>query len=231
MRIGILQTGRAPDDLVQKHGDYDGMFRRMLDGRGFEFTTYAVLDNEFPASAEVQQGWLITGSKFGVYEPFDWVPRLEDLVRDIFSAKLPLIGVCFGHQIIAQALGGTVEKSSRGWSIGTAEYAFTDEANDVCLNAWHQDQVVTLPEGAKVIGHSDFCPYAMLEYPGQAISVQAHPEFTSEYLIELLQERLDVVPAHIARGAIDRQHATLSSAKMADYFERFLKEFAPQPSA
>ena len=117
MRIGLLQTGRAPEDLVEEHGDYDGMFRRMLAGRGFEFTTYAVLDNEFPVTADAEEGWLITGSKFGVYEAHDWIAPLEDLVREITKVGLPLIGVCFGHQIIAQALGGKVEKSSRGWSI------------------------------------------------------------------------------------------------------------------
>ena len=81
-----------------------------------------IADNEFPAGPDAADGWLITGSKHGAYEDHDWIPPLEQLIRDIYAAGRPLVGVCFGHQIIAQALGGTVEKFKGGWSVGHTTY-------------------------------------------------------------------------------------------------------------
>ena len=122
MKIGILQTGHAPDALIDDTGDYDEMFRDLLGGHGFTFATFAVVDGQFPDSAKDADGWLITGSRHGAYDDLPWIPPLEDLIRDIHARGLPLIGVCFGHQIIAQALGGKVEKFKGGWAIGRTTY-------------------------------------------------------------------------------------------------------------
>ena len=103
---------------MDQTGDYDALFRDLLAGHGFDFVTFAVLDGEFPASVEDADAWLITGSRHGVYEDHDWIPPLEALIRKIDARRLPLVGVCFGHQIIAQALGGKVEKFKGGWSVG-----------------------------------------------------------------------------------------------------------------
>ena len=143
MKIGILQTGHAPDELKSASGNYDEMFRRLLDGHGFSFDTYPVLDGVFPDGAEAADGWLINGSKHGAYEDHDWITPLEDLIREIHARKMPLVGVCFGHQVIAQALGGKVVKYDGGWSVGHTEYRL--HGAPVQLNAWHQDQVVELP--------------------------------------------------------------------------------------
>ena len=110
MKIGILVTGHPPDELREKFGTYDGMFRTLLGGHGFTFETYHVVDSQFPENAESADGWVITGSRHGAYEDHPWIPPLEDLIRAIHDKGQPLIGVCFGHQIIAQALGGKVEK-------------------------------------------------------------------------------------------------------------------------
>ena len=116
MKIGILQTGHSPDNMKEAMGDYGQMFEKLLDNRGFTFQIWSVVDNEFPASAMDADGWLITGSKFGAYEDHDWIAPLEELIRAIRETGKPLVGVCFGHQIIAQALGGTVEKFAGGWA-------------------------------------------------------------------------------------------------------------------
>ena len=101
-----------------KHDDYDGLFKRLLAGRGFEFETYPVLDGVFPADAQAAQGWLISGSKFGIYEDNDWIAPLEEFLRQVYSAGVPIIDICFGHQILAQARGGRVEQFSGGRSAG-----------------------------------------------------------------------------------------------------------------
>ncbi|MBE9476579.1 MAG: type 1 glutamine amidotransferase, partial [Proteobacteria bacterium] len=164
MKIGILQTGMAPAEMAGRHGEYPEMFERFLAGRGFDFQTYNTLENTFPANANEVDGWLITGSKHGAYEDHTWIAPLENLVREIYAAKIPMVGICFGHQIIAQALGGTVEKFDGGWSVGHTEYTLDNHDTPIVLNAWHQDQVIKLPKDARVIGSSDFCKYAVLAY-------------------------------------------------------------------
>ncbi len=154
MRIGILQTGAAPDALMDM-GDYPDLFMRLLAGHGFSFATYRVLDNQFPASVHDCDGWLITGSRHGAYEDHAWIPPLEDFIRAAYGAHVPMVGVCFGHQIIAQAMGGKVEKFSKGWSAGATDYDFGGKK--VRLNSWHQDQVTRKPDSAMVIASNDFC--------------------------------------------------------------------------
>jgi len=154
MKIGILRTGHSPDGMIDSHGNYDTMFERLLEGHDFTFETFSVVDGEFPAGPQDADGWLITGSKHGAYEDHAWISPLEDLIRAIHAADKPLIGVCFGHQIIAQALGGKVEKFAGGWSVGRTDY--TLDGAPIALNAWHQDQVVVLPQSARVVGQSDF---------------------------------------------------------------------------
>jgi len=163
MKIGILQAGHAAPAVVEVQGDYTAMYSNMLAGHGFTFETWSVVDMEFPSSAEAADGWLISGSKHGAYEDHAFIPPLEDLIRDIVAAQKPLIGVCFGHQIIAQALGGTVEKFAGGWAVG--RHSYTIGGAQMHLNAWHQDQVTAVPDGAEVIGASEFCTNAMIHYP------------------------------------------------------------------
>lgn len=223
MKIGILQTGRSPDEMRTKHGDYDDLFKRLLNGRGFEFETYPVLDGVLPISVNDADGWLITGSKFGVYEDHAWIPPLEAFLRDAFSKSIPIIGVCFGHQILAQALGGKVEKFSGGWEVGPTDYTTANGGKERIM-AWHQDQVTVLPEGAKVIGSSGFCENAIISYGNKAFTVQPHPEFTSDFLADLLKARREVLPQHIAAGAQARIAEPLTSLDFADTFEEFFKQ-------
>lgn len=222
MKIGILQTGRSPDELLTKHGDYDDLFKRLLAGRGFVFETYKVLDGDLPTSVDAAEGWLITGSKFGVYEDHDWIDPLEAFLRNAFVAKVPIIGVCFGHQILAQALGGKVEKFDGGWSVGPTCYTDSDE-NTQKVIAWHQDQVTQLPADAKVVGASEFCENAMLAYGDTAFTMQPHPEFTGGFFEDLLTARQNMLPPEIAESAKAGLNNPLTSQKYANFFEQFFK--------
>ncbi len=187
MKIGILQTGKSPEQLAPAFGDYSNMFERMLGGRGFDFTIYDILEHDFPDAIADQDGWIITGSRFGAYEDHDWIPPLEDLIRDLHAAKAPMIGVCFGHQIIAQALGGKVEKYAAGWSVGRVAYDAGGET--LPLFAWHQDQVTQAPEGAKTVASTDFCEHAALTIGEHIYTIQPHPEFTADFVTGLAETR------------------------------------------
>jgi len=210
MRIGILQTGHAPDEVQGALGDYANMFERLLGDRGFDFDIYNVVDNVFPTGPEAAAGWLITGSKHGVYEAHDWLPPLEALIRDIAASGRPLIGVCFGHQVIAQALGGKVEKFEGGWAVGRQVYDFGGE--ELALNAWHQDQVITPPPGAKVLASNDFCRYAALAIGDNVMTFQPHPEFGSEMVKGLIDHRAEKVPEPL----VDKARAALAAPTDSD---------------
>ncbi|MDC0736783.1 type 1 glutamine amidotransferase [Cognatishimia sp. SS12] len=185
MKIGILQTGPFVQDMHEITGDYDAMFKMLLAGQDFTFEVWRVFEGDMPERTEACDGWLITGSKFGVYEDHDWIAPMEDFIRACVMEARPIVGICFGHQLIAQALGGTVEKFKGGWSVGRQMYDFGGV--ELPLNAWHQDQVVALPEGARVIASNDFCANAAIVYGDRALSFQAHPEFGPDAIEGLIQ--------------------------------------------
>ncbi len=223
MKIGILQTGHVPDDLAQNHGHYEQMFSTLLGGYGFEFANYAVVDNEFPATVDECDGWLITGSRHGAYEDHDWIPPLEDLIRNIYAADVPLVGVCFGHQIMAQALGGKVEKFGGLWGVGNLTYTTTD-GSQLTLLAMHQDQVTQRPPEATVTVTSEFCENAGLAYKGNAMSIQPHPEFTPAFMRELINMRKGtVIPDDQAGPALEKLDVANDSAAYAKKIAEFFK--------
>ena len=159
---------------------------------------------EFPSGVHDAEGWLLSGSRFGAYEDQSFIPPLEEFIRNAYSARVPMVGICFGHQVMAQALGGRVEKYDGGWSAGRVEYDFDGEA--VPLNAWHQDQVVEKPEIAEVLAETDFCKFAALAYERRAMSIQPHPEFDSEAVRLLLEAR---APGLLPQDRIDAARAEI----------------------
>ncbi|MGE4570032.1 MAG: gamma-glutamyl-gamma-aminobutyrate hydrolase family protein [Gammaproteobacteria bacterium] len=198
MKIGILQVGKAPDELIDTYGSYAEMFVALLSGNeyAFEFRTYEACDGEFPQVINECDGWIITGSKHGVYELHPWISTLSQLITEIYHNKLPLVGICFGHQIIAQALGGLVQKSNKGWGIGLDTYQLNNKASwmsnlgdDITLNIIHQDQVVEPPKDAVIYASSDFCENAGFYIDNSVLTIQAHPEFLVDFTAEILALR------------------------------------------
>ncbi|WP_439155053.1 type 1 glutamine amidotransferase [Yoonia sp.] len=222
MKIGILQTGHAPDEL-RSSGDISDHFEKMLSGQGFDFVTYSVVDMAFPLSATDCDGWIITGSKHGAYEDLPFIAPLMALIQDIYNADVPLVGICFGHQIIAQALGGRVEKFAGGWSVGPTTYDWNGTA--VSLNAWHQDQVVVRPRDATVYASSDFCENAALVYGRRAFTVQPHPEYDANFISGLATHRgPGVVPDDQLADLRARADIAVDNAQIAAQIAGFFKE-------
>ncbi len=195
MKIGILQTGSPPADLESRFGGYGAMFENLLGETAFDWTIYDVRANQFPDRPEDNHGYLITGSAAGVYDPDPWIAPTRNFLRDA-KGKAAIVGVCFGHQLMAEAFGGEVIKSPKGWGIGLHRYdvrqrrEWMDEADALFAAASHQDQVVVPPPNTTVLAGSEFTPFGMLAYDDQpAFSIQLHPEFEPEYAMALIAAR------------------------------------------
>ena len=228
MRIAILETGRPPSALAERFGDYPSMMARMLGG-GFNIDRFDVAAGELPADPSDYEAYLVTGSPAGVYDPLPWIEPLKDFLRSAHDQKL--VGICFGHQIMAEAFGGHVEKSDKGWGIGLQHYEvdrvepWMDEVSSIDVPASHQDQVVAQPPNTEVVASSAFTPFAALAWTDRpAISVQFHPEFEPEYAKALIESRREKMPD--ADGAIASLDQPNDNARIAGWIRRFLT--APQ---
>ncbi|MES2833803.1 MAG: type 1 glutamine amidotransferase [Pseudomonadota bacterium] len=225
-RIAIIETGKPPAALAPEYGDYPAMFQTLL-GEGFETETFDAVNGPLPDPAAFD-GVMITGSPAGVYDDLPWIAPLLDWIRAA-KGRTRLVGICFGHQAMAQALGGHVEKSERGWGVGLHTYEVAGgepwmgaAGATVAIPVSHQDQVVAPPPEARVTIRSDFTPYAGLAYGDDAISFQCHPEFRPEYAGALLGGRR----GRIADAVVDAGLASLEQpddrSVMAEWARRFL---------
>ncbi|MEP3345412.1 MAG: type 1 glutamine amidotransferase [Litoreibacter sp.] len=226
MKIGILACGHAAPEVIDKFGDFPSMFLDMLDGHGFTFETYDVEHLQFPTNINDCDGWLLTGSRHGAYEDHPFIPLLETFIRQTYAAHVPMVGICFGHQIIAQALGGHVEKYNGGWAVGLTDYNF-DDLGPVQLNAWHQDQVLSAPEGAVTVASNDFCKNAALIYDTRAFTVQPHPEFQSTVVNEFV--RLRKGTADYPDDKMDQAKENTSQPNSNDALAAKIAAFFKQP--
>jgi len=192
-RIAILECGLPPAALRGGHPSYPQMFRNLLEpfGDGFDARTVSVVNGETPGDPQDADAVLLTGSRYGVHDELPWLEPVKSFIRAAMDAGRPVVGICFGHQIMAEALGGWVERSERGWGLGLHGYrlGLGGEERAIRMPAFHQDQVVAPPPGATVVAASDFCPYAGLRYGGLGLSFQFHPEFSADYLADLIRDR------------------------------------------
>ncbi|HKR33409.1 MAG TPA: hypothetical protein VJT10_01155 [Steroidobacteraceae bacterium] len=227
IKVGILQTGSPPPPLQERFGSYSAMVQELL-GPPHEFATFEVRNGELPPGAASCDAYVITGSAAGVYDGDPWIAALKDFVRGA-SGQCAMVGICFGHQLMAEAFGGHVIKSPRGWGIGLHRYdvhdraAWMDDARSIAVPASHQDQIVQLPADARVLGGSEFTPYGIVEYPQRrAMSVQSHPEFSPEYAAALIELRRN---SKYTPEQADRALDTLREPNDRERVGRWLAQF------
>jgi len=225
MTIGILETGRPPVALCAQWGTYDDMIRTML-GRDRKYRSYDVQSGELPADPTECSAYVITGSSAGVYDDLPWMPPFLDFLRRV-RGQAKLVGICFGHQAMAKAFGGEVVKSPKGWALGMHRYEIVEpppgmrEPLAFAIPAFHQDQVVTLPPGSRVLAASAFTPFASIGYDDDTVSVQGHPEFSPAFSAALIEAQRDVY-GPLADPALLSLLQPEDGGRAADWLRQFI---------
>ncbi len=232
MKIGILQADYVRKSLVEEHGEYPAMFGRLLHrvDPSIEIVAYDVQRGDYPVDIDEVDAYLITGSVSSVYDDKPWIQPLLEFTVVLHQACKPVVGICFGHQLIAQALGGHVAKSPKGWGMGIQTCNFPRSVDGIAeageqfrLYVSHQDQVDVLPEGAEVLAGNDFCPNAMIRLGQHIISWQGHPEFNQRMEQSLLDIRRAVMDSEAFTAAQQTMQLSTDELKVTQWMLGFLQ--------
>ena len=222
MRLGLLVCDHVRDQHLDEAGDYPDHFRALFAGHPeIELVAYDVINGEFPADPNACDAWITTGSRHSVNDDLEWIRDLEQFVRDAALAGVPFVGVCFGHQLLAKAMGGRVANAESGWTVGSVSVETTDGSFRV-MNM-HHEQVSELPAGAEVLGWSDTCPVAVMSVGETMLGIQGHPEMTVPYnraLIEL--RRGGIIPDGTADRGLRSLDEPPDSGALADWIVSFI---------
>ncbi len=238
MHIAILLAGHTNKAMPKRFRDYHDMFTTLFSGlilgKIFRYTSLAVVDGVFPDQLDDYDGYLISGSAFGVYDNAPFIPKLMNLIQQIHKANKPLAGVCFGHQIIAHALGGHTRKWAHGWTIGTKKITLINppdwvDSSDKAFHLIHvhQDQVTILPNDAQCIGCASDCKNAAYVINNTVFAIQGHPEFDVPYtnaLANLLENQAGTGCIQAARESFSTPH---DGKKVANWILTFFAKHMP----
>lgn len=238
MRIGLLICDHVPAELVARAGDYLDMFGDLFaEHPELELVPYDLTDGRFPVSDDECDGWIITGSTRSVYDDEPWIRQLEGLVRSLIADNRKLVGICFGHQMIGQALGGRVARADQGWGIGirevdveTREPWMKPEASTFRVVHSHADQIVELPDDIRILASSEQCPVSMLAYDDHVIGIQGHPEFVPAFArAQLERRRGDLIAADVADLALATLDTVPDRLLLASWIQSFLSDIPADP--
>lgn len=230
MKLGILKTDAVRPEWVPGFGEYPDMFMALLGqvDPTLEYVVYDVEQGEYPGDIDALDAYLITGSKSSVYDDKPWIAALEEFVRELDRRRIKVVGICFGHQLVAQALGGKTLKSAKGWGVGLHTHRFTSvpvwhdqQGLDFDILVSHQDQVEEPAVGARVLAGSDFCENAVCQIGEHILTFQGHPEFVPAYSREIMEFRREM----IGEQAYTAGMASLTSDPQAERMARWILNF------
>ena len=235
MKLGILKTDAVRPEWVPEFGEYPDMFAALLEQAdpSLEFVVYDVEKGQYPDDIEEVDAYLITGSKSSVYDDKPWIAGLMDFVQELDRRRKKLVGICFGHQLVAQALGGETAKSPKGWGVGLHTHQFTtlpawhdqgQPAFDILVS--HQDQVLKNAQGARVLAGSNFCENAVCQIGDHILTFQGHPEFVSAYSREIMELRREMIGEQVYTSGMASLATEPESQRIARWIVNFLNGIA-----
>jgi len=231
MKIGILQCDSVKSQFQAQFGNYPEMITALFQpwAPAISFEVYDVVAGHYPSSIEACDAYITTGSKASVYDDEAWITVLQAFIVRLRASKIKLIAICFGHQLVAQAFGGKVSKSGKGWGVGVhmmqLEHikAWMVPLQDAChLLVSHQDQVVSLPAGAELIAGSDFCPHAMFQLDESILTIQGHPEFSKPYAEALIGFRRELLGEPVYAAGINSLQLPTDERLIAQWMMEFI---------
>ena len=232
MKLGILKTDAVRPEWVPEFGEYPDMFIALLGALDpeLEFAVYDVEQGEYPADIDEVDAYLITGSNSSVYEDKPWIAALIAFVRELHRRRKKIVGICFGHQLVAQALGGRTEKSPKGWGVGIHGYRFSSmpdwhdgDSPEFAVLVSHQDQVTENAEGAQVLASSEFCENAVVQIGDHILTFQGHPEFVTGYSREIMTFRRELIGDEAFAAGMDSLATPPQSERVGRWILNFLR--------
>jgi GMP synthase-like glutamine amidotransferase len=226
--VALLVCDQPNKEYLDDFGDYSDMFSASFPS--IEFTTFNLFKNEFPLDVKKFKAFFMTGSRYSVYDDYPWISKGKQLIREIYIEKLKFIGVCFGHQMLAEALGGKVSKAETGWNVGIKEFNITKKKKWMLPNvsSFHvqmmcQDQITQLPSGAETLASAPDCPYGMITVDDHMFSLQGHPEFPINYGISLLNSRVERIGKEKSMQALKTYNSEVDLELINKYILNFLE--------
>ncbi|MEZ4777724.1 MAG: amidotransferase [Bacteroidia bacterium] len=227
MKTGLLVCDHINENFHHISPDYTTMFRALLPD--LDLIPFMVIDGEFPENAEACDAYIATGSRFSVYDEVEWVLRLKTFVQEIYASGKKYAGVCFGHQMLGEALGGKVEKSPHGWCVGVHTFSILQTEpwmkpfqSEVNLLMMCQDQVIRLPENSIHLAAAADCPVAMFRVGENMLGIQAHPEFSPVYDRALMENRVERIGREKVEMGISSLEKTPDREIVAEWIRKFL---------
>ncbi len=227
-RLAILQTDSVLEEFRSDFGDYPAMFKELLSEADAELVSIDVRESA-PASG-FADAYVITGSKCSVYDDLPWISPFVEFLRGEIAAERPIVGICFGHQLIAHYFGGEVRAAEQGWAVGVHEAHITvpldwmePAAPSFKILSSHQDQVMRMPDGAQLIASTPFCPVSGYVIGDKVLGLQGHPEFSKGYAKRLMQHREEKLGAETFSGGIASLQQDLDTQLVARWMLNFLR--------
>jgi GMP synthase-like glutamine amidotransferase len=231
MHIALLGCDDVPERFRHIAGGYRDMFEALLRPAvpDLELEWFDVVQGELPASADTCDAYVCTGSRYSVYEDREWIAKLKDYVRRLHDARKPFVGVCFGHQMLAEALGGEVKPAEQGWGVGVHAMRITQQEpwmqpqrTDCRLQYMHADQVQSLPPESVVLAAARHCPVAMFRVGEHMLGIEGHPEFPAPYVEALVQSRRERIGEERSQAAIASLREETDHPVVARWISNFL---------
>ena len=231
MKIGLLACDFVNPEFLEISGTIPQMFADLISQTKIDadWKVYQVWEGEIPSSTDECEAWFISGSRKSIYEEEDWIKYFGEVVTNLHADKRKTVGICFGHQIIAQALGGEVQCSDRGWGIGVKEIEMTTQEpwmqsslKKVKMLFTHQDQVEKLPPGARLLGSAEHCPHAIFAMGNHILAFQSHPEYSRAYLRALIQSREAIIDQPIFQAGLESLEKAPHRTEPAAWLQHFL---------
>lgn len=230
MKLAILMTNTDVSAFSDKHPKDGEKFTALIQTVRPDWTcdVFDATQSEFPEDVTIYDGFMITGSPASVHDDVDWIAQLCGLIVDIHGQELPIFGACFGHQIIAKALGGTVGRNPQGWVLGVADSTpravkpwLKGLPASFPLYAAHLEQVLVMPDGGETIAMTEGCPNAGYVIGKTIYTTQYHPEMTPHFIGALVEH----LSSDFEGSVIETARASLAVTVQMDVFAESIAAF------